>query len=663
MPVAGSLSLILGATTGPLEKGLAKARALVGQYVGSSAKAFDNKSLEGWAGKMQAEAQRIAESTKTPTERFRQEQQKLKALRAAGLIDAQQYSRAQKKLNEDLAAANGPGVGKKLAIGIAAGAATLGAAIAAGLKVALSSYSELEQSSAKLSAALKGNGYAAGVSLGQVRQLGAELAQTTTNSTAATMSQAAALAKFQAVSGSAFTEAIKQAQNWAAVSGQDATAATQALGAALKNPREGYLDLARAGVAFSTAQIDAIQQMQAAGDMAGAQGVILDAMKQQYDGAAEAAGDTLSGKLTILHNTFSDIAAVVGEAVAPALKGGIDLVQGWLGSVDRVAISNKAWELAAWGAGLVADAVHYLKIGYQALQLGFDVMVAGTIEGFALLASGAAKAAQVLADLGVISQATANDARALAKDIDEWAKAGWDNADAGAAALGKSVSEQLPSTKVKKFFDDMKSDAKDAAGEMKKAIVDGPAAAMKQLTAREIEAQSEATKLIQSLQTDLKSFGMDDWQKKAADLKEKGATPAQVEQVKKLGAQLKGKELAQSLETPLEKFEREMKKLKELHDAGGIDTATFQRAQGALVKDLQAAVPQVKASAGGAMLAGTAEARSAVLAYRNAGQNNNPMDAIRRLQETANEQLRQQTQYLGQISKGLSAPAAAAAGI
>ena len=212
--------------------------------------------------------------------------------------------------------------------------------------------------------------------------------------------------------------------------------------------------------------------------------------------------------------------------------------------------------------------------------------------------------------------------------------------------LAKQWNAPWKSQDIGSQFAKIKPVFQDTAKAMGDAIKDGPVAAMKQLTDREIEAQGEATKLIRDLKEQIKYFGQDQYAQQAGKLADKGATKKQVDEVKKLGAQLQGKELAQSLETPLEKFQREMKKLNDLKAAGGVDDTTYQRQKTKLTKDFMAAVPQEKASAGGALSAYSAEARSAVLNYRTASKNANPQVAIAKMAAQQVEEQKLTNQYM-----------------
>jgi hypothetical protein len=530
----------------------------------------------------------------------------------------------------------------------ATGAAVVavGAVVVAAVSKSVSVYSELEQSQTKLASSLKATGNAAGVSVQSIVVLGQELSKTTRFATGATIEAAAALTKFSQVKGPNFAETIKQAQNLAAVTGKDLVAATEALGAAQQDPLTGYLQLAAAGVRFSQAQIDNIQALAQAGDLLGANAALLEVVKANYDGAATAAGDTFAGKLDILHNSFNNIAAAVGEAVVPVLKIALDGINDWLASIDLVAVKGFAFEVVAKSIGVVADTIQVLQIVWQGVKTALLQGITFIIQGFGKLVGAIEWCINGLRELA------GNDPiPSITKEIDQFAKAMQDVTNDEAGKLIKLWDKPWEHTKTNQFFENMKRQSTEAAKEMEKAIVDGPVNAMKQLTAREIEAQSAATNLIRELQQQISTFGQDDWLKKANELEAKGATAGQVEQLKKLGATLKGLDLKQSLETPFEKLSRELTKLDQLKAAGGIDGETYARARAKLVKDTQSAIPEQKIAAGGALHAGSQEARSALLSYRQSMRAADPRNAMQKVAEQQLEEQKQSRFYLQQLAK------------
>ncbi len=134
-------------------------------------------------------------------------------------------------------------------------------------------------------------------------------------------------------------------------------------------------------------------------------------------------------------------------------------------------------------------------------------------------------------------------------------------------------------------------------------------------------------------------------------MKAKGATAGQVAKAAKLANQLKGKEIARDVETPFEKFNRELKNLRTTALGGGMDMKTFERAKTKLVGELQRSLPESKASAGGAMLANSAEARSAVLNFRNAARNADPAVQLKRVAEMQLQEQKMASFWLRELVK------------
>ena len=539
-----------------------------------------------------------------------------------------------------------------------------GVTVAAGLKMAISKYREAETAGARLTSTLKAGGNAAGVSTMQVVGFAKQMQATTGIAVSATMAAAAELGKVDNIKGPNFNEAIKQAANYAAVVGGDVTSASSTLAAALKNPREGYLELAAAGVRFSDAQIDALQTMQATGDMAGAQNVILEAMRAQYEGAAEAAGNTLDGSINKLWGSVTNLAATIGEALAPYLKAAVGTLTEWTAGLDTAATKNSAIEAAAVAVGWVVDGMQVLNAAWKAGEAIAAGLIAVLTTGFKWATEAVLYVVEALEMIPGTSKTSSAAIKGFLSEVKNFEDAAYQNTADAADEVAKAWAKPWASAKTDTFFTKVATDTKKTAAamtELGSAVKAGPVAAMKQLSAEAIEAQKSATGMVREMKQKLETFGMDDWQSQAAALEKKGATAGQVGDVKKLGAQLKGKELAQSLETPFEKFGREMKKLSDLAAAGGIGGVDLERAKTALVSDLQGALPDEKISAGGPIMAGSQEARSALLSYQGLSRKNDPATQALKLQERQAEDQKLATLYLRKLATGggglLPAPA------
>lgn len=109
--------------------------------------------------------------------------------------------------------------------------------------------------------------------------------------------------------------------------GEDTKSAAIQLGKALNDPTQGLTALTRVGVTFTDSQKQAIQQMQAAGNTAGAQKIMLQELEREFGGSAEAAGKTFGGQLQILQNRLDETKQKIGTAVLPILNQFLGIIE------------------------------------------------------------------------------------------------------------------------------------------------------------------------------------------------------------------------------------------------------------------------------------------------------------------------------------------------
>ncbi len=132
---------------------------------------------------------------------------------------------------------------------------------------------------------------------------------------------------FGNVAGQNFDRAQQAAIDLATRMDGDLQGATLQIGKALNDPIKGITALSRAGIQFSDDQKAMIRALVEAGDIAGAQSIILAELKKQFGGAAKAAQDAHP------YNQFTDsmnkLAEAVGNKLLPKLKPIID----WLTNV------------------------------------------------------------------------------------------------------------------------------------------------------------------------------------------------------------------------------------------------------------------------------------------------------------------------------------------
>lgn len=261
----------------------------------------------------------------------------------------------------------------------------VGAPLAAvfGLKEAISGFRESEQAAKKLDAVLLSTGGAAGVGGDEIRTLAADLQRVTNFEDDATISAAGVLATFKEIKGDTFKQAIVSAQDLSAVMGQDLQSSVVQIGKALNDPIKGVTALRRVGVSFTQEQLAQIKNLQTAGDLAGAQAIIMSELQSEFGGAAKAMADPL----TVLGNMIGDIAEGIGSAVVPALNEIANAIVSSIvpaGQTMQEMFTNVGTVLTDW----VHTAIEFVRDGIT--LLGFAIENWQAIAEVAFLNAGAA---------------------------------------------------------------------------------------------------------------------------------------------------------------------------------------------------------------------------------------------------------------------------------
>lgn len=205
----------------------------------------------------------------------------------------------------------------KSGIGTAAkaGAVAFGALTAA-ITGAVAAYRVQEQAEIKTRATIAATGKAAGLSAEEIFKMASSLQNVTTYGDEAIIGGQNLLLTFRNIGKDTFPRATEAMLDMSAALGQDLKSSAIQLGKALNDPIAGMSALSRAGITFSTQQKDQINTMQKAGDVAGAQAVILSELENQFGGVARAAADG-TGSLEQTQNILGDISETVGKAALP----------------------------------------------------------------------------------------------------------------------------------------------------------------------------------------------------------------------------------------------------------------------------------------------------------------------------------------------------------
>lgn len=189
----------------------------------------------------------------------------------------------------------------------------LGKAIAVPLQLSI----EQERVEGQLAAVLKSTGHAAGLNAKELKSMASGLQEVTTFGDEAIIGAENILLTFKQIGGEGgiFQRTTEAVLDVATAMGMDLKSASVQVGKALNDPATGLSMLTRVGITFSEEQKNVIKGLQAAGDMAGAQAVILAELEEQFGGSAKAAAETFGGSLTQLKNTWGDLLETAGSFI------------------------------------------------------------------------------------------------------------------------------------------------------------------------------------------------------------------------------------------------------------------------------------------------------------------------------------------------------------
>ena len=207
------------------------------------------------------------------------------------------------------------GVGKAMA-GLAIGGAV---AVGGFLVGAIGDAAEAQDRMAQLEAVIKSTGGAAGMSAEAITDLAGSLQKTTKFSDDAITGGESLLLTFTNIGKDVFPDVTKTMLDMSTAMGTDLKGTAMQLGKALNDPEKGIAALTKSGVTFTEQQKEQIKAMQAAGDMAGAQKIVIAELNKEFGGSAEAAGKTFSGQMEIAKNMLGEFGEMIGGKILPII--------------------------------------------------------------------------------------------------------------------------------------------------------------------------------------------------------------------------------------------------------------------------------------------------------------------------------------------------------
>src|SRR3989304_2067675 len=254
-------------------------------------------------------------------------------------------------------------------------AATGGAtALAGGLAYSIKQAMDAQKIQAQLAAVLKSTGGAAGVTADMANDLANSLSGVTTFEDDAILSGENMLLTFTNIGKDVFPAATQAMLDMSTATGQDLVSSSVQLGKALNDPIAGISALSRVGVTFTEDQKKMIEGMVEAGDVAGAQTVILEELSKEFGGSAKAAGETFGGQLTIVKNSLGNVAEEIGGALLPALSG-------FVTTAVLPFVQTYGPQLAAWFGQNLPVAIAFLSNFFNTILLPALQTIWGFISG------------------------------------------------------------------------------------------------------------------------------------------------------------------------------------------------------------------------------------------------------------------------------------------
>ena len=250
---------------------------------------------------------------------------------------------------------------------------------------------EQESVEVRLGAVIKATGNAAGINLEEMKGMAAAMQQVTTVGDEVIMSGMAILSTFKQVKGEAFERTTMAALDLSEVMGQDLRTSMVMLGKVMNDPVANMGALSRAGIQFTKDQKEMIKTMWEAGDVMGAQNVLLKEIESQFGGTAKAAANTYGGAVKQAANAMGDLYEEIGfmitknEAwiqIQKDLKTTIEDATKWLKSNQDVIRewSTRVAEFIKDVGERIKDVAENILKWYQANEKFIKVKVAEYIE-------------------------------------------------------------------------------------------------------------------------------------------------------------------------------------------------------------------------------------------------------------------------------------------
>lgn len=434
-----------------------------------------------------------------------------------------------------------------------------------------------EQEQAQLAAVVRSTGESAGWSVERLNAMATALSQSSTFSEGDINNAQTRLLAYTGVVGEQVPQAMQAIIDMSARLGMDLNQSAETIGKALDVPSKGLTALSKQGFRFTDDQKKLVEQLEATGKTAEAQGIILQALESSYGGAAKAARDTFGGALSALQNNIDSL--LTGDSGSMSqMKASVEGLNKTLESEEtKAAFQSITGWLAQMASAAVGGASEIVQLINRVQQLRKEGGAPGRWIDSAIQAAGAVvnpigaaydAGKRLLNGPAPAPQAYQASVRALDNQI---AKA------AGGRPAGSSGGGGGGGSKAKK---DLEAEAKRAIESLEKQVE-------KTRELSEVEKQLEEMRRIREgggvvtesqKQRILQLAAEIDAGKERAEREKREEKDRQEAQDRDNKRWEEGQRLIEQTRTPLEAYTAEVARLNDLLKDGAIDQDTHARA-------------------------------------------------------------------------------------
>ena len=254
-----------------------------------------------------------------------------------------------------------------------------GTAAVAGIALILRNTVEAEQELAQLGAVLRSTGQDATYSRDQLVSMAEGIAAASTFSAGEIVKAETRLLSYSGIASKNFPEALQIAIDQAARLGIGVEQSAETIGRALESPTKAAAALAQQGfgAAFTDSVRKNIKDLEDAGRTAEAQKVVIDILKESYEGAAQAQRDTFGGALKALKNTLMEV--TTGRD--GSLEGATAAVNDLIATLNDPAVRDGfavITESAISSVGALASFVGWMDQAWESAQRWTTLQIGGT---------------------------------------------------------------------------------------------------------------------------------------------------------------------------------------------------------------------------------------------------------------------------------------------